>query len=75
MIDNLVTNHNFIIKTISIGGKTIERVVAYKQLWVYIIIILIKCTHNVNYIIKKANNRLCSLRVLKQCGAPSASFS
>ena len=36
MIVNFVTNHNFIINPVSTGGNTIERVVAYKLLWLYI---------------------------------------
>ena len=34
MIVNFMTNHNFIINPVSIGGNTIERVVVYKLLGV-----------------------------------------
>ena len=69
-----MTNHNFIINPVSIGGNTIERVVVYKLLGVYISNGL-KWTHHVDYVIKKANNRLYSLRVLKQCGSPPVSLA
>ena len=74
MIVNFMTNHNFIINPVSIGGNTIERVLVYKLLGVYISNGL-KWTHHVDYVIKKANNRLYSLRVLKQCGSPPVSLA
>ena len=35
----------------------------------------LKWTHHIEYIIKKANKRLYSLRVLNQCGTPSVSLA
>jgi len=36
MLINFMTNHNFIVNPIIIGGKLIERVKAYELLGVYI---------------------------------------
>ena len=69
-----MTNHNFIVNPIVIGGNLIERVKAYKLLGVYISNDL-KWTHHVENIVKNGNKRLYSLRVLKKCGAPRASLA
>ena len=69
-----MTNHNFIVNRIVIGGNLIERVKAYKLLGVYISNDL-KWTHHVENIVKNGNKRPYSLRVLKKCGAPPASLA
>ena len=74
MLINFMTNHNFIVNPIVIGGNSIERVKAYKLLGVYISNDL-KCTRLVENIVKYSNKRLYYLRVLKQCGAPPASLA
>ena len=74
MLINLMSNHNFIVKPIVIGSNTIERVMTYKLLGVYVSNDL-KWNHHVEVIVQKGNRRLYSLRVLKQCGAPPASLA
>ena len=74
MLINFLTNHNFIVNPIIIGGNLIERVKAYKLLGVYISNDL-KWTHHVENIVKNGNKRLYSLRVLKQCGVSPASLA
>ena len=59
---------------IVIGSNTIERVMTYKLLGVYVSNDL-KWNHHVEVIVQKGNRRLYSLRVLKQCGAPPASLA
>ena len=70
---NFMTNHNFVVNPIVIAGNLIERVKAYKLLGVNISNDQ-KWTHHVENIAKNGNKRLYSLRVLKKCGAPSASL-
>ena len=53
---------------------TIERVMTYKLLGVYVSNDL-KWNHHVEAIVQKGNRRLYSLRVLKQCGAPPTSLA
>ena len=67
-----MSNHNFIVNPIGIGSNTIERVMTYKLLGVYVSNDL-KWNHHVGVIVQKGNRRLYSLRVLKQCGASPAS--
>ena len=69
-----MSNHNFIVNPIVIGSNTIERVMTYKLLGVYVSNDL-KWNHHVEVIVQKGNRRLYSLRVLKQCGAPPASLA
>ena len=59
---------------IVIGGNSIEEVLSYKLLGVYLSLDL-KWYHHVEHIVKKGNKRLYCLRVLKQCGAPPASLA
>ena len=61
-------------EAIVIGSNTIERVMTYKLLGVYVSNDL-KWNHHVEVIVQKGNRRLYSLRVLKQCGAPPASLA
>ena len=74
MLINFMSNHNFIVNPIVIGSNTIERVMTYKLLGVYVSNDL-KWNHHVEVIVQKGNRRLYSLRVLKQCGAPPASLA
>ena len=74
MLINFMSNHNFIVNHIVIGSNTIERVMAYKLLGVYVSNDP-KWNHHVEVIVQKGNRSLYSLRVLKQCGAPPASLA
>ena len=74
MLINFMSNHNFIVNPIVIGSNTIERVMTYNLLGVYVSNDL-KWNHHVEVIVQKGNRRLYSLRVLKQCGAPPASLA
>ena len=74
MLINFMSTHNFIVNPIVIGSNTIERVVTYKLLGVYVSNDL-KWNHHVEVIVQKGNRRLYSLRVLKQCGAPPPSLA
>ena len=65
---NFMSNHNFVINPIILGNNVIERISTYKLLGVYISSDL-KWDYHIDYIVKKANKRLFSLRILKQCGA------
>ena len=71
MLINFMSNHNFIVHPIVIGSNTIERVMTYNLLGVYVSNDL-KWNHHVEGIVQKGDRRLYSLRVLKQCGAPPA---
>ena len=68
--------HNFIVNPIvTAGSNTIERVMTYKLLGIYVSNDL-KWNHHVEVIVQKGNRRLYSLRVLKKCGAaPPASLA
>ena len=68
MLINFMSNHNFVINPIILGNNVIERTSTYKLLGVYISSDL-KWDYHTDYIVKKANKRLFSLRILKQCGA------
>lgn len=59
---------------IVIGGNSIEEVLSYKLLGVYLSHDL-KWNHHVEHIVKKGNKRFYSLIVLKQCGTPPASLA
>ena len=74
MLINFMSNHNFIVNPVVIGRNTIERVMTYKLLGVYVSNDL-KWNHHVEVIVQKGNRRLYSLRVLKQYGAPPASLA
>ena len=75
MLINFMSNHNFIVNPVVIGSNTIERVMTYKLLGVYVSNDL-KWNHHIEVIVQKGNRRLYSLRVLKQCGAaPPASLA
>ena len=52
-----MTNHNFIVNPVVIGGNSIERVKAYKLLGVHISNDL-KWTHHVENIVKNGHKRL-----------------
>ena len=65
MLINFMSNHNFIVNTIVIGGHSIESVKAHKLPGVYISNGL-KWTHHVENIVKKGSKRLYYLRVLKE---------
>ena len=67
MLINFMSNHNFIVNSIVVGGNSIERVVANKLPGVYISNDL-KWNHHVELIVKKGNKRLYS-------GAPPASLA
>ena len=69
MLVNFVHNHNFILNSIVLGNNTIETVNTYKLLGVHISSDL-KWNCHVEYITKKANKRLYSIRILKCSGAP-----
>ena len=66
---NFMHNHNFILNSIVLGNNTIETVNTYKLLGVHISSDL-KWNCHVEYITKKANKRLYSIRILKRSGAP-----
>ena len=66
---NFMHNHNFILNSIVLGNNTIETVNTYKLLGVHISSNL-KWNCHVEYITKKANKRLYSIRILKRSGAP-----
>ena len=74
MLIYFMNNHNFIVSPNVIGGKSIERIKAFKLLGVYMSNDL-KWTHHVENIVKNGHNRLYSLRVLKQCGVPPPSLA
>ena len=63
-----------IVNPMVIGSNTIERVMTYKLLGVYVSNDL-KRNHHEEVIVQKGNRKLYSLRVLKQCGAPPASLA
>ena len=69
MLINFMHNHNFILNCIVLGNNTIETVNTYKLLGIHISSDL-KWNCHVEYITKKANKRLYSIRVLKRGGAP-----
>ena len=56
---NFMSNHNFIVNPIVIGSNTIERVMTYKLLGVYVSNDL-KWNHHVEVIVQKGNRRLCA---------------
>ena len=68
MLINFMSNHNFVINPIILGNNVIERISTYKLIGVYISSDL-KWDYHIDYIVKKANKRLFSLRILKQSGA------
>ena len=59
MLINFMSNHNFIVNPIVIGSNTIERVMTYKLLGVYVSNDL-KWNHHVEVIVQKGNRRLCA---------------
>ena len=59
MLINFMSNHNFIVNPIVIGSNTIERVMTYKLLGVYVSNDL-KWNHHVEVIVQKGNRRLYS---------------
>ena len=65
MLINFRSNHNFIVNPIVIGSNTIERVMTYKLLGVYVSNDL-KWNHHVEVIVQKGNRRLYSLRAILQ---------
>ena len=69
MLINFMHNHNFILNFIVLGKNTIETVNTYKLLGVQISSDLKRNCH-VEYITKKSNKRLYSIRILKRSGAP-----
>ena len=69
MFINFMHNHNFILSSIVLGNNTIESVNTYKLLGVHISSDL-KWNCHVEYITKKANKRLYSIRILKRSGTP-----
>ena len=69
MLINFMHNHNFILNSIVLGNNTIETVNTYKLLGVHISSDL-KWNCHVEYITKKANKRIYSIRILKHSGAP-----
>ena len=74
MLIYFMNNHNFIVSPNVIGGKSIERIKAFKLLGVYMSNDL-KWTHHVENIMMNGNKRLSSEKVPKQCGAPLASLA
>ena len=62
-----MSNHNFIVNPIVIGSNTIERVMTYKLLGVYVSNDL-KWNHHAEVIVQKGNRRLCSLTELVRKG-------
>ena len=69
MLINFMHNHNFMLNSIVLGNNTIETVNTYKLLGVHISSDL-KWNYHVEYITKKANKRLNSIRILKRSGTP-----
>ena len=68
-----MTNHNLICSPIIAGNNTIQSVSSYKLLGV-IISSDLSWNRHVEYVAKKANKRLYSLRILKRCGIPQSSL-
>ena len=73
MLINFMHEPNFLVKPITMGNNTIERVSCYKLLGVYISDNL-KWNNHVDYIYKKACKRLYSLRVLYRAGIGKSSI-
>ena len=73
MTINFLTNLNFIPSPIIIGTNTIQSVSSYKLLGVTISSDL-SWNRHVEYVTKKANKTLYSLRILKRCGIPRSSL-
>ena len=57
------------LQPIATGGTYIEEVTSFKLLGVYISNDFSWATH-CEYVVKKANRRLCAIRQLKKCGVP-----
>ena len=73
MTTNFMHNHSLIINPIAIGNNAIEGVTNYKLLGV-ILSSNRKWNSHIEYITKKANKRLFSLRILKRSGASPRSL-
>jgi hypothetical protein len=73
MLINFMYNDNFLIRPIVVGNNLIESISTYKLLGVAISRDL-KWNHHVEHILKKANKRLYSLRMLKKAGVSASSI-
>ncbi|XP_022794454.1 uncharacterized protein LOC111333183 [Stylophora pistillata] len=74
MLNNFMSNHNFLVNPILIRSNTVKGVTTYKLLGVYVSNDL-KWNHHVEVLAQKGNRWIYSLRVLKQCGASPTSLA